>query len=1242
MVELAAQHATTDAGLAGLAVVQAMGERISAGRARSLLETIGRGQDPVAEQARWLAAALNPDPDPDQAAPSGLVRGLSVLGPFEDTGGGLARREGPETPGETWGSPNATYAWGAYEVRWRTVPPAFVSARGAPLDLMIHPRKESCTYVASRISLKAPSPLVLAIAATGAVRAIWDGVDADQSEELHEGAIFDRLAFRVDAGAGDHLLAVKVCAGALDDDGRVRIRAMLPDGSPAPVKSSPLDAAMPTVGPAKAAPTRVVTLLGQTLDVGPKAARQRALIAGIVRTLGRADDMRSPRAPGLIDSVATDPNVSADALAMAGWISPFGAVRSGWLNRAVELALARGDADTASFAERRLAAARSNGHWHDWALDTMAREPLASDQDEEARVLAAATRAGMGVDSIRRLALSELLGIAERAGKGASVAIWDEIAMLANRLDTSLYARARSELASRTPEAYDGAWVRAQSALGGQAVEQAARKALATGGISSDQELLDVATTLVSAGRLKDAAELYERAIALCPNRAAAWHGYAETAWLRARPADTRPALARARALDPTESRYRAELAFRSRDDGKGAEAARATPTASSPPKADATTSTATDMPYLVEPSVFLNRQKQTPATKGEVADRQLHWIRVVTFHPDRRVSQLIQYAREVVIEPRTQEELYEAIPAEGDETEIVRARVFRASGGVAVAEEEKSEGGRAVIRWPDLKTGDVVEVVVRTWTSGPVGRRGDPPFYFIDYAGSVATHPLLYNEVVIDSPADKPLAVDVLHGRPDRSHEEVRGGHKIVQLIWDRPPNLPDEPFAPRPSEFLPTIIGSTFSSWKEFRDWYQSAVSGFTEADDQVRRLAEQLVRGKKSRQEKVKAIFEYVADDIRYVNYVSGEWWLPNRPQQLLARRQGDCDDKAILLITLLKAVGIEATEVLLQTRFTAQPSVLRSTKAAVPLFDHGIAYLPGPKGTPGEWLDATSPQSRPGPLPAMDARAQAHFVNEGAAEIVATPPGRPEEHGVDGTWVLKLQASGGGEVDAVEQHSGDHAFVLRTSLREKDARAQWVEQNLVAGWLPGIHVNKEVEFWPELPMGRARVHYRAASDGLARREGDEFVVPLAPVSTMTSQLAPLVHRTLPVVLPPNTAPSHQHRTIRILPPPGYRLADIPPGGDAQGGEFGSAKLEVLRDPKSADGVLVQRTMVFDMSTIPVDKYEAWRNWLQRVDALLHRSVRFVPTSAPGPRKPPSAAPGAAAERAQEPGAPRGENR
>jgi hypothetical protein len=842
-------------------------------------------------------------------------------------------------------------------------------------------------------------------------------------------------------------------------------------------------------------------------------------------------------------------------------------------------------------------------------MASLTREPFASEQDSEARLIRSMVRSSVGLESLRRVALNEMLETATSEGPRASIALWQELATTAHQLDPVVFARAKNQLAQLVPESRDAAWVDAMTAYSRGAVKTAAEEALAAGAITSDNELVELAETLTDAGLHDDARAVYERAAKLCPNRSAVWSGLASAAFEVNHADEGVRALARARQLEPAEVKYRVELSYR----GEVKRLAARAPSERDKAGPSADEDHAADTAYLVEPQVFLSRKEKDPAKKGQVFDRQLHWMRAVTYHPDRRVSQLIQYAREIVIEPRTQEELFEPIPAEGDETEILRARVHRASGGVAFAEEQKSEGGRPQIRWPDLKTGDVVEVTIRSWTSGPVGRRGDPPFYFTDYAGSLATHPLLYNDVIVDSPADRPLAVDVLHGKADRLTDETKKGRRIIRMIWDKPVSVPDEPLAPRSTEVLPTIVGSTFASWKEFREWYQAAVAGFTEPDEQVRRLAADLTKGKTTRDEKVKAIFDYVADDIRYVNYISGEWWLPNRPQQLLARRQGDCDDKAILLITLLKAVGIDATEVLVQTRYTAQPSLLLSQKAAIPLFDHGIAYLPGTGGAPGQWLDATSPQSRIGPLPSMDARALALYVSQGPPSMVKTPSGSPAEHGVDGTWKIQLAASGAGDLEAIERHMGDHAFVLRSSLGEKDARPQWVEQNLLAGWFPTVEVGKDVDFAGDLPQGAARVRYRAHSAGLARREADELVVPLAPSSTMTSQLAPLVKRTLPVVLPPNTAPSHQTRIIHVIPPAGYRPAELAKGGEENGGEFGFAKVEIKSDPENPRAVLVTRTVVFDLSTIPVEKYEAWRGWLQRVDALLHRAVRFSPVAA-----------------------------
>src|SRR5205807_2007077 len=103
-------------------------------------------------------------------------------------------------------------------------------------------------------------------------------------------------------------------------------------------------------------------------------------------------------------------------------------------------------------------------------------------------------------------------------------------------------------------------------------------------------------------------------------------------------------ALERAFDLEPGDPGLKAELAFRT-----GAETSKS-----------AGHEKLNDEQYMVAPEVFLARARANPAKKGEVVDRQLHWVRAVTYHPDKRVSQMMHYSREIVIEPRTQEDLYE------------------------------------------------------------------------------------------------------------------------------------------------------------------------------------------------------------------------------------------------------------------------------------------------------------------------------------------------------------------------------------------------------------------------------------------------------------------------------------------------------------------------------------------------------------------------------------------------------
>src|SRR5207302_3789302 len=115
----------------------------------------------------------------------GVLTHVAILGPFRDTGGGLVRKEGPEQKGAIALDTKEDDSWGTVQVGWREAPESYAQAGGIPLDVFVEPRRESCTYLGSRLELAKAGPIVLHLAATGQARLLFDGADVGKSEELY-------------------------------------------------------------------------------------------------------------------------------------------------------------------------------------------------------------------------------------------------------------------------------------------------------------------------------------------------------------------------------------------------------------------------------------------------------------------------------------------------------------------------------------------------------------------------------------------------------------------------------------------------------------------------------------------------------------------------------------------------------------------------------------------------------------------------------------------------------------------------------------------------------------------------------------------------------------------------------------------------------------------------------------------------------------------------------------------------
>ncbi len=509
---------------AALAVIAHLSGTESNYKARIALERVASSTT-VATDVRGDAALLARMMSADEGTESGarvdrklgVVESLSILGPVRDTGGGLDTHDGPEDA-KAFFAPGERYSWGAYDVAWRAVPSPYATASGVPLDLFVSPRKESCTWVATWLTVDKPQPLVLRVASTGQVRVVFDGANVVRDEHVHALARFDRVAGRVDAEAGGHLFAAKVCSGAPDDDGRVRLRVTDANGGwPAGVTAGPWTGAL---HPKKVKSSALPTPLERALEPTSKDAEAR-LDAGILQTLGGADDLRSPRASGLLVSLV-DGGLDLDRVAMAAWVAPSGANRSAWLNRVRQ----GSDAPARAFAERRLVERHLDAGLADWAMASLRGAGIDQAPDAEAALLAARVEMALGTDALRVRALHRLEQAADSLGDAAPDLLLQWLTQVGAGLDPQRTRATWEKIAQRAIPGGD--YVRAVGSADGRAAVVAAAKRAFAGGLENADDALEAAQAVAQAGAHEEARALFEELGRWSPNRSGVWTGVAQ------------------------------------------------------------------------------------------------------------------------------------------------------------------------------------------------------------------------------------------------------------------------------------------------------------------------------------------------------------------------------------------------------------------------------------------------------------------------------------------------------------------------------------------------------------------------------------------------------------------------------------------------------------------------------------------------------------------------------------------
>ena len=349
------------------------------------------------------------------------------------------------------------------------------------------------------------------------------------------------------------------------------------------------------------------------------------------------------------------------------------------------------------------------------------------------------------------------------------------------------------------------------------------------------------------------------------------------------------------------------------------------------------------------------------------------------------------------------------------EKVEVESARTIKPSGEITVVGEKDirdvsrylnfplySNARARIISMPGISAGAVVEYKIKTIQNQLINKKD------FDLAYSLQENePIARAGFRITLPKNRQLKTRVLNS------EYNLKGLSLSPLIsetqqervytWEFKdiPQMELESDMPPVSEINPIMLISTFDSWEEIYKWWGDLAKERMTPDADIASKVNALIKGQKDAEGKIRAIYNYCAQEIRYVGVEYGQaGYQPHSAAEIFKNKYGDCKDKAILFIAMLKAAGIEGYPVLIGTRGT--PATQEDFPAVN--FNHCIAAVELDGKT--LFLDITAEVCSFGDLPRDDQDRRVLVFKKDKYELPVIPLLGAEKNVIRYTTAMKL--------------------------------------------------------------------------------------------------------------------------------------------------------------------------------------------------------------------------------------------
>ena len=381
-----------------------------------------------------------------------------------------------------------------------------------------------------------------------------------------------------------------------------------------------------------------------------------------------------------------------------------------------------------------------------------------------------------------------------------------------------------------------------------------------------------------------------------------------------------------------------------------------------------------------------------------------------------------------------------------------------------------------------------------------------------------------------INVPGDKYVKVVSPEFKPEVSEQAGRRVYRWTYSnleIKEKDPNEIPKRIPPNPS-----VQVTTFATWEDVGRWYGSLQKDALEVTPVIQAKAAELIKGLKTDDEKIRAIYSFVSLRFHYIGLDFGIGrYQPHPADDVLGNGYGDCKDKHTLLASLLKAAGYDTWPALIHTQRKLDPDVPSPAQ-----FNHVITVVPS--GGQLIWLDTTPEVASYGFLLSVLRDKQALVIPSTKAPMLMKTPENPpfpqeQEFSAQG----KLSADGTFTGHVEQSYRGDVEIALRTLFRQV-AQSQWKEA--AQGFSYRLGFAGDVSNVKVTPPEATEKPFELSYDYVRKNYGDwehkQITPPLPPLGVEVTNDSREKKPPEPVLL---GAPGKIVYRSRVELPPGYSM-------------------------------------------------------------------------------------------------------